>query len=211
PGYYLYKDKMAVASALEGVQLGEPAWPRGEDHEDEFFGRQEIYRGSIDVPVPVLATGTRPRILPIELKLQGCADAGICYPPMRWKTEVTLPAPARTSLVSTVRSFLPSAGRSRQDEFLPPDEAFRYSASVPQPDAVTLTWVIADDYYLYKDRIHVATGSTDVQIGQLLLPKGRRTHDEFFGDVEEYYELVEASLPIARPAGSNRTLDLTVT
>nr|MBO2487605.1 thiol:disulfide interchange protein [Gammaproteobacteria bacterium] len=211
PGYYLYKDKMAVASALEGVQLGEPAWPRGEDHEDEFFGRQEIYRGSIDVPVPVLATGTRPRILPIELKLQGCADAGLCYPPMRWKTEVTLPAPARTSLVSTVRSFLPSAGRSRQDEFLPPDEAFRFSASVPQPDAVTLTWVIADDYYLYKDRIHVATGSTDVQLGQLLLPKGRRKHDEFFGDVEVYYELVEATLPIARPAGSNRTLDLTVT
>src|SRR5690606_36339111 len=32
-----------------------------------------------------------------------------------------------------------------------------------------------------------------------------------FGDVEVYYELVEATLPIARPAGSNRTLDLTVT
>src|SRR5690606_12095328 len=149
---------------------GEPAWPRGEDHEDEFFGRQEIYRGSIDVPVPVLATGTRPRILPIELKLQGCADAGLCYPPMRWKTKVTLPSAERTTLVSSVRSFLPRQCRSRQDEFLPPVEAFRFSASLPQPDAVTLTWVIADDYYLFNVRINVATGSTDVQLGQLLLP-----------------------------------------
>src|SRR5690606_14755842 len=40
PGYYLYKNKMSVASPLSSVQLGEPKWPRGEDHEDEYFGRQ---------------------------------------------------------------------------------------------------------------------------------------------------------------------------
>ena len=52
PGYYLYRKKMAVASSMATVQLGEPAWPKGEDHTDEYFGTQEIYRGTVDVPVP---------------------------------------------------------------------------------------------------------------------------------------------------------------
>src|SRR5262245_36362655 len=33
PGYYLYKKRMGVVSTMDSVQLGEPAWPRGEDHE----------------------------------------------------------------------------------------------------------------------------------------------------------------------------------
>src|SRR5512138_91994 len=79
PGYYLYRHKMAVASSLSSVQLGEPKWPRGEDHEDDYFGRQEVYRGTIEIPVPFTTTGTRPSTLPLELRLQGCADAGLCY------------------------------------------------------------------------------------------------------------------------------------
>ena len=42
PGYYLYKKKMGVVSAVSTAQLGEPLLPKGEDHTDEFFGTQEI-------------------------------------------------------------------------------------------------------------------------------------------------------------------------
>lgn len=134
PGYYLYKNKMGVASSLSSVQLGEPKWPRGEDHEDEYFGAQEIYRGKIEVPVPINAGATRPATVPIELKLQGCADAGLCYPPLTWKSEVSLPAPA-ASTSGRVRSLFSSSRRSSQEEFLPPDEAFRFGASMLRPDA----------------------------------------------------------------------------
>lgn len=211
PGYYLYKNKMAVASSLANVQLGEPQWPPGEDHEDEFFGRQEIYRGKIEVPVPLVAGAARPTALPLELKLQGCADAGLCYPPLTWKTDVALPARADASPVRTARSFFPTARSSNQSEFLPPDEAFRFGASMLRPDAVALTWIIADDYYLYKDRIEVSTTAANVQLGQLSLPEGKPKHDEYFGDVEVYYEVLEATLPIARAAGSSGMLDLTIT
>jgi thiol:disulfide interchange protein DsbD len=183
PGYYLYKNRMAVSSGLPEFPLGEPSWPRGEDHEDEYFGRQEIYRGTIDVAVPLPANAQRPQSLPLELRLQGCADAGLCYPPLTWKTQVTL-AQSNNGTAGAARSLLASSSRrSNQQDFLPPDEAFRFGASMLGPDTVALTWIIAEDYYLYKDRIQVATTNTNVQLGSLVLPEGKHKQDEFFGDV----------------------------
>lgn len=214
PGYYLYKKKMGVASTMATVQTAEPQWPTGEEHTDEYFGTQEIYRGSVDVPVAfTVHSGERPKKLALELKLQGCADAGLCYPPLRWKTEVDLPAAGASGggLSSLFKSKSTGLGQARQnDDFLPPDEAFRFGAGMERPDSVALTWIVAEDYYLYKDRIQVTTDTPGVTLGKLQLPKGKPKHDEFFGDTEVYYEILEASLPIARPAGTG-TLDLNVT
>ncbi|MBM0103475.1 protein-disulfide reductase DsbD [Steroidobacter sp. S1-65] len=213
PGYYLYKKKMGVASTMATVQTAEPDWPKGQEHTDEYFGTQEIYRGSFAVPVAfTLHSGERPKKLALELKLQGCADAGLCYPPLRWKTEVDLPAAgAGGGLSSLFKSKGGGFGApKRNDDFLPPDEAFRFGPGMEQPDKVALTWIIAEDYYLYKDRIQVTTDTPGVTLGRLQLPEGKPKHDEYFGDTEVYYEVLEASLPIARPAGAG-TLDLNVT
>jgi thiol:disulfide interchange protein DsbD len=207
-GYYLYKKKMGVASTMSSVQTGEPAWPKGEAHSDEYFGEQEIYRGRVDVPVPITFHSGRPDKLAVELKLQGCADAGLCYPPLKWKTEVDVPAAAATG-GADLRSFLKS--KTSNDEFLPPDEAFKFGAGMERADSVALTWIIADGYYLYKHRIAVTSDTPNVQIGTPLLPKGDPKHDEFFGDTEVYHEFLEASLPVARAAGSTGTLKLNVT
>src|SRR5262245_14816452 len=79
-GYYLYKKKLGIASTMSAVQLGDPAWPKGEIHKDDYFGEQEIYRGTVDVPVEIKPQGAVPAKLAYALKLQGCADAGLCYP-----------------------------------------------------------------------------------------------------------------------------------
>ncbi|HMN45757.1 MAG TPA: protein-disulfide reductase DsbD [Povalibacter sp.] len=206
-GYYLYKKKMGVASTMSTVQSGEPLWPKGEAHSDEYFGEQEIYRGKVDVPVPLTFHSGRPDKLAVELKLQGCADAGLCYPPLKWKTEVVVPAAAAGG--ADLKSFLKP--KASNDEFLPPDQAFRFGAGMERPDSVALTWIIADGYYLYKHRISVTSDTSNVQLGQLQLPQGDPKHDEFFGDTEVYHEVLEASLPIARAAGSTGTLTLNVT
>jgi thiol:disulfide interchange protein DsbD len=214
PGYYLYKKKMAVASTMATVQLGEPEWPRGEDHTDEYFGTQEVYRGKVEVPVPfTVHAGEAPAKVELELRLQGCADAGLCYPPLRWKTQAELPKAAEAaSKGGGLSSLFGSNGpRTNQNDFLPPDEAFRFGPGMERPDSVSLTWIIAEHYYLYKQRIQVSTDTPGIQIGELQLPKGKPKHDEYFGDTEVYYEVLEASLPIARPAGSGGTLKLHVT
>jgi thioredoxin:protein disulfide reductase len=202
PGYYLYKKKMGVVSATSTAQLGSPLLPKGEDHTDEFFGTQEIYRGKVEVPVPFTIPGVRPGKLALELRLQGCADAGLCYPPQKWKTEVALPAAGKNAGGGLSSLLGKKSGAGNSGDFLPPDEAFRFGAGLPQPDSIPLTWVIADGYYLYKDKISIETSTPNVQIGKPVLPDGKPKHDEYFGDTEVYYEVLEATLPIARAASS---------
>jgi thioredoxin:protein disulfide reductase len=211
-GYYLYRKKMGVVSATADAQLGEPLWPKGEDHTDEYFGTQEVYRGKVEVPVPIVISGSRPPMLNVELRLQGCADAGLCYPPQKWKTEVKLPAAAGGGLSALLGKNKKSAAAGNQSDFLPPDEAFRFGAGLAQADSVPLTWVIADGYYLYKGRISIETATPNVQIGKPVLPKGKPKHDEYFGDTEVYYEVLEATLPVARAASNQaQPLQLKVT
>ena len=91
-GYYLYKKRMGAATDTPGVTLGTPALPKGLPHSDEFFGEQEIYRKAVTFTVPYTVQGAAPSTLNLKLKLQGCADAGLCYPPQTWPTQVKLPA-----------------------------------------------------------------------------------------------------------------------
>jgi len=207
-GYYLYKNKLGISATAPGVQLAAPQWPRGEDHKDEYFGTQEVYRGKVAVPVAVSFTGARPSTLPIELKLQGCADAGLCYPPLKWHTEVAVPpvssvgsSSESSSAAADWRGMIEPKGASgKKDDFLPPDEAFRFTARVKDGQAA-LGWVIAPEYYLYKDRIRISTDTPGVKLGQPALPKGDPKHDEYFGDTEVYHEVVDVSVPLARSAG----------
>lgn len=73
PGYYLYQHSIK-AQAADGSKL-ELELPAGQDNEDEFFGRTQIYYFGLQVPLPDKAT------YPLEVTWQGCADAGLCYPP----------------------------------------------------------------------------------------------------------------------------------
>ena len=219
-GYYLYRNKLGFAPAKEvtGVTFGSPAWPKGEIHKDEFFGEQEIYRGTVDIAVPISFQAARPAELPIELKLQGCADAGLCYPPQIWKTQVRVPEAGSGSrgALAGLRSFFSnsrssSAAGAPSDDLLPADEAFRFGAAMERPDSVALTWIIADGYYLYKNSIQVSTDSQIAQLGRPQLPQGEPKTDDYFGDTEVYYQFAEGSVPVARAAGTQGTLNLTVT
>ncbi|WP_447893008.1 protein-disulfide reductase DsbD [Pseudomonas marginalis] len=69
-GYYLYKQRMKFDGLAE-----KPPLPQGEAHSDEFFGEQEVYRQGLEVKIPAGVTGQ------VKLGWQGCADAGLCYPP----------------------------------------------------------------------------------------------------------------------------------
>ena len=91
-GYYLYKDKISYASTNQNIQLMQLELPAGKAHYDEFFGSTEIYRDSMIVKVPVNISEKNliKNNFTIEIKLQGCADIGLCYPPQVWQREVFL-------------------------------------------------------------------------------------------------------------------------
>ncbi len=91
-GYYLYKDKISYASTSQNIQLSQAELPAGKAHVDEFFGSTEIYRDSmiVKIPVNIVEQDLVVDNFIIEIKLQGCADIGLCYPPQTWQREVFL-------------------------------------------------------------------------------------------------------------------------
>ena len=78
--YYLYRHALAFEPVGDNdLRLGDPEIPDGEVHEDEFFGEVETYRRSLSVEIPIEGDiGDNARL---AVTYQGCADAGLCYPP----------------------------------------------------------------------------------------------------------------------------------
>jgi thiol:disulfide interchange protein DsbD len=93
------------------------------------------------------------------------------------------------------------AGGGASDGFLKPDHAFVLTAESESADRVTLRWQIAKDYYLYRDKVAVATSSTDAKLGTPVLPPGKTKHDEYFGEQVVYYDELVANVPVSRRAG----------
>ena len=91
-GYYLYRTRLKV-SGSDGVALGSLQLPAGLIKMDPYFGREEIYRNSVSgtVSVPGGAAAAA-HTLSLQVTYQGCADAGLCYPPITKTLAVSLPA-----------------------------------------------------------------------------------------------------------------------
>jgi thiol:disulfide interchange protein DsbD len=213
PGYYLYRDRLAFESATPGVTIGAPSLPVGEDHEDDYFGKQVIYRDTAKIGLQVRFDGA-PRDFDLRLKLQGCADAGLCYPPQNWTTSVKWPiaevAAAPNGGFSLRRLLGGNGGQQSEGNFLPPDQAFVFTATSRSADRVTLRWDIADDYYLYRDKVKVTALAPGAQLGSPQMPAGESKHDEYFGDQVVYHDELLAYVPVVVAAGT-REVSLEVT
>ncbi|WP_248730123.1 MULTISPECIES: protein-disulfide reductase DsbD [Halomonadaceae] len=81
-GYYLYRHRFAVESLDETIMLGDPLLPPGQPHTDEFFGEVSVFYDRVVFEVPIEANDA-PEEVTFALTFQGCADAGLCYPPER--------------------------------------------------------------------------------------------------------------------------------
>lgn len=103
------------------------------------------------------------------------------------------------------------AAKAGGDQFLQPDEAFRFDAEPDGTDRVRLNWEIADGYYLYRTRIKVVTPSPAAQLGAAQMPAGQIKNDEYFGKQEIYHHELHALIPVARAGADSFDLPLQVT
>ncbi|WP_150627027.1 protein-disulfide reductase DsbD [Pandoraea captiosa] len=79
-GYYLYRERFAFAADSAAVTLGAPVFPKGEVKHDETFGKDmEVFHEPIDVRIPITHASAP---FTLNVTMQGCADKGLCYPPM---------------------------------------------------------------------------------------------------------------------------------
>jgi thioredoxin:protein disulfide reductase len=234
-GYYMYQSKFGFQTDTVGISTGGPQMPAAQTKEDEFFGKVQVYRDSVEIRVPVTRSTGAGNFLTLEATSQGCADAGLCYPPHRQRLLLELPematatpaaaasappaAAAATETAAAAASPSPiqgepsanalaglgqSLGLGADDDILPAEEAFRFSAEVTGPDRLQLTWDVAEGTYLYSHMLELALeDGSEVAIGPFERPAGDIKKDSILpdgsvGDVEVYHDRVDLTLPLLR-------------
>ncbi|MEZ5541474.1 MAG: protein-disulfide reductase DsbD [Pseudomonadota bacterium] len=213
PGYYLYRDRIRFSTDTPGIELGDPELPAGTIKEDEFFGKLAIFRDSVSASIPIRRKADAPARFQLQAVSQGCADIGVCYPPHTQTATLTLAGvspPAATAAPGALDSLGSSLGLlPGEEDFLDPDQAFQIDVYAENPERVRLHWVIADGYYLYRDKLSIALAAGDgVTLGSVDIPAGETKHDEFFGDVQVFHHEIVATATLVRdrPEATDITL-----
>jgi thiol:disulfide interchange protein DsbD len=99
---------------------------------------------------------------------------------------------------------------SKETDYLPPDVAFRAAARV-EGNVIKVRWVIADGYYLYRQKIEVRAESPDLVVAAAQLPEGVTKTDPYLGTSQVYFQQVEAIVPYSRIDAGAHPLQIKVT
>ncbi|MDF1482228.1 protein-disulfide reductase DsbD [Extensimonas sp. H3M7-6] len=114
PGYHLYRDRISVQADAPGVRWEKLALPAGVEEFDSNFNKTvAVYRQTLDVDLHL--TEGRASV-PITVGWQGCADAGLCYPPdsAQLQVELTGLGAARNGIVRAGAAADPQAGAAAE-------------------------------------------------------------------------------------------------
>ncbi|AJC23130.2 protein-disulfide reductase DsbD [Pandoraea pulmonicola] len=165
-GYYLYRERFAFAADNGAAELGTPEFPKGEVKHDETFGKDmEVYHEPIEVRIPVSqANGP----FTLNVTMQGCADKGLCYPPMDKPLKISAAVVAGGSGMSGAASTAGPVAQALLGGKAPAAEA--EGAAVAPPEAATAPagkgggWLSAREDYSEAERI-LSGGSFAVALG----------------------------------------------
>ena len=83
PGYYLYRNKMAVRPKTPGLVVAGLELPAGEIKDDPDFGEVAVFKHGVSFDVPIERWPAAETLLETVVSYQGCAEDGICYPPLK--------------------------------------------------------------------------------------------------------------------------------
>lgn len=222
-GYYLYRKKIDLSSKHPEIQLPDLeqlAFPTGDSKTDANFGQMEVYHKDFAIDIPITRSDKVQQALELELetKYQGCADAGLCYPPQKKIIKLQLaafenaaPASSKTnqSEIASVetttsidtakpKQIKPLAATADPAvEPLPLDQAFKYSLVAVDQKTLVAHWDIQPDHQLYRSRISFSIqGNADFHLDPPLFPAGEMVKDDYYGSLEVYTSSLDVSIPI---------------
>ena len=111
----------------------------------------------------------------------------------------------QATLCALLALFGIAAGHAaEEDNLLPVEEAFKVEAHAIDRATIKIDFKIADDYYLYRERMKTKSTDAGVTLGALDLPDGEKKHDEFLGDVEVYHHGLSAMQHLTVPASASK-------
>ncbi|MFT4516668.1 MAG: thiol:disulfide interchange protein DsbD [Gammaproteobacteria bacterium] len=99
-----------------------------------------------------------------------------------------------TTILLLTSSFAASDIIQNQVEFLSPEKAFQPSIKLIENNHLEVSWDIEKGYYLYLGMFEFSVDSSDTKIIKVDMPEGKKKKDEFFGDVDVYYNSAKANI-----------------
>jgi thiol:disulfide interchange protein DsbD len=101
PNYYLYREKIKLELvSSNGVKLGDYTIPNGLPKHDEAFGEVEIFSERLNFDVPLVREDHGAQTTKLRASFQGCAERGVCYPPMTKDIILELPVAHQLKAIS---------------------------------------------------------------------------------------------------------------
>lgn len=212
--YYLYKHAFKFPNDNQAVAFAAAQIPDGEKKEDEFFGEVETYHHQIDIVIPYentsMATSTK-----FKYKYQGCAEAGVCYPPQTKTVEINLPIEDSSASNSLGLNSSGGLGLGTNDDWtgqvdsvLPEAEAFLFETIAIDDKTLSARFTMQDNIYLYKDKVEINSLTDGISIGALNFPEAKIKDDPHFGTVDVFFDQIEVEISMNRKAGSGNKLEL---
>lgn len=113
PGYYLYRHRFILQLAADNSPI-DVTIPKGKEKNDPYFGDVEVYYQQVTLEIPVEAAGEQGML---KISYQGCADAGLCYPPQTLYLQ-------RHNQTATLSSAAPQALPVKTENSPPEQNAF---------------------------------------------------------------------------------------
>lgn len=92
PDYYLYREKIKFELLNnDATKLGDYLVPNGLPKHDEAFGDVQIFHENLEFDLPILREDHNTQTVKLRAYFQGCAEQGVCYPPMTQELMLDLP------------------------------------------------------------------------------------------------------------------------
>ena len=194
--YFMYRKRFKFESDTAGITLGEAVIPTGKIKDDPNFGRVETYRNQVSIEIPVTRDASASGAIQLSIKTvsQGCADAGICYPPQKKTLTVALDAlkvasteePKKKSV--GLMDELGLSGLVNTNAPIPPEEAFKVELDTADGQILKANWDITEGHYLYQNKIklRIIGSRKGLTISDLDLPPAVKEIDPFFGEMDTY-------------------------
>ena len=203
-GYYLYKDKFRFEIEGGTPGIGPLVLPPGKIKEDEFFGRVETYRGDLVLKVPLQEAAAGTRSIVLKSTVQGCADVGICYPPLTQSARLTLPGDTGPSLFGGL------LGPAGDEALLPPEKAFRVDVQARDAQSLVVDIRMAPDHYLYRDRLQFSIKESGTRIPAIQWPAAENKQDPALGRMAIYRGSVRLIVPLQHEGPPRQNITLLV-
>jgi thiol:disulfide interchange protein DsbD len=136
PKYYMYRERFAFRSSNPAVKLGTPAIPPGTVKYDQTFEKDvETYKGTLTIRIPVEGDGA----FTLTATGQGCADAGLCYPPQDHTASLSAGEGGAAAPALPIGAAAPQGGLSRPLSSTPMAESAPTAPTAPAIPATPAT------------------------------------------------------------------------